>query len=75
MRNALGLGFDSRQVHDVAAELHESTTRRDGAVNVYRIDKDGRWVTDDKEQKEKELDEAAKKFERTIGSNKPPEEK
>lgn len=44
-------------------------------MNVYRIDKDGRWVTDDKEQKEKELDEAAKKFERTIGSNKPPKEK
>ena len=29
----------------------------------------------DKDEKEKELDEAAKKFERTKGSNKPPKEK
>ena len=44
-------------------------------MDTYRIDKDGRWMVSKDPQREKELDEKADAFERTLGSNKPPKEK
>ena len=89
MRNALGLGFDSRQVHvnreEEARWIQDfHPTQRAAVVRWLKEERDRKKMVDDiasavvrklTEEQRKDVDEMAGNFGRTLGSNKPPKEK